>query len=128
VVRLSFKEKKARNNNNNMTFESAIALVVSLITILGAIYKVASVEKHIYTAIDEVKDNLSDRLNLLSQKLDLHIAKYEGERQLDRSQAAMSQEKIEDRLKQLRGYIRDVQEYLAKTTENFKVRRGIKNE
>jgi len=70
-----------------MDIHNSIALLVGIITIVSAIYRLSQIEANINNkidrleakilfAVDQLKDALSDKLHEVDKKLDLHLTEY----------------------------------------------------
>ena len=71
---------------------SALTIILGLLALIGSIYRLAQIESNINSRIsnvetslllvvDNLKDNLSDKLNTISSRLEIHITEYKGDKE-----------------------------------------------
>lgn len=70
-----------------MDVHNSITVIVGIITILGAVYKLAQVEANInikiagletksFLVVDNLKDQVGERITTLDRKVDIHLQDY----------------------------------------------------
>jgi hypothetical protein len=75
-----------------MDVHNSITVIVGLITIVGAIYRLSQIEANINNKFDKLEmklllsinalqDNLSDKLGETGRKLDIHLTEYKGDKE-----------------------------------------------
>jgi hypothetical protein len=71
--------------------DSTLTIILALIALVVSIYRLAQVEANINSRIshvessilaiiDSTQDNLSERIIVLERKVDVHLAKYDGDK------------------------------------------------
>jgi ADP-glucose pyrophosphorylase len=82
---------------------SALTIVLGLIAIIGAIYRLAQIESSII-----------NKINILEKKLDVHLAEYDGKSELIEYRLKSQEELIAHKFNRCWNQIKDIESYLAK--------------
>lgn len=112
---------------------STLTIILGLIALIGSIYRLAKVEAEIHSRIshveasilmvvDALKDTLIDKINLTNNKLEVHITKYEGDKEYIYLYRLNDNEKtIEHKFNRLANWITQIAGYLHRK-EGFQIR------
>ncbi|MCC5606641.1 hypothetical protein LC612_07535 [Nostoc sp. CHAB 5834] len=112
---------------------NALTIILGLLTLIGSIYRLAQIESningrisHVETslllALDNLKDSLVDRINVTNTKLEIHITKYEGDKEYIYLYRLNDNEKtIEHKFNRLANWITQVAGFLHRKT-GFQIR------
>ena len=112
---------------------NTLTIILGLLTLIGAIYRLAQVEANINSKIsdneskiliiiDALKDSLLDKLNAINAKLEIHITKYEGDKEYIYIYRLNDNEKtIEHKFNRLANWITQIAGYLHRKT-GFQIR------
>ncbi|MDZ8086513.1 MAG: hypothetical protein RMY16_13290 [Nostoc sp. DedQUE12b] len=112
---------------------NTLTIILGLLTLIGAIYRLAQVEANINSKIsdneskmliivDALKDSLVDKLNAINAKLEIHITKYEGDKEYIYIYRLNDNEKtIEHKFNRLASWITQIAGFLHRKT-GFQIR------
>lgn len=100
-----------------MSNSELIAVIALIITIVGAVYSVAQIEARIYKNIDEINDRLSDRINTLERRVDVHLQDYVNGKEMNSYMVNGLDQKLDHKFNRLYGAQKDIQGYLKKKFE-----------
>lgn len=101
--------------------KSLLELLVAAGFFVGVVWQMAEMKSAIYRAIDSVNDNLSDRINQIEKRFDVHLNDYERSADLTTLICNQLREAIEHKYKRLSFSMRDIEKYLQKN-QNFRIR------
>lgn len=105
-----------------LTSKESIELILGLCALASIIYKVAQIEKAIYTAIDVVKDDLILRHKDIDKRLDIHLQDYSNRAEMVNYMINGMNEKIDHKFNRLYSSMRDMEKYLQQKNQDFRVR------
>ncbi|MBE9054173.1 hypothetical protein IQ243_28035 [Nostocales cyanobacterium LEGE 11386] len=111
---------------------STLSIVLGLITLAGAIYRLAQVEANInskiarlestlLTVVDQTKDNLSDRLVSIEKKIDIHLTEYAEKKVFVEYRFNATDKLIEHKFNRLANWIKQITGFLNKES-GFQIR------
>ena len=112
---------------------NALTIVLGLLTLIGSIYRLAQIEANINSRIstvetklllvvDNLKDNLIDKLNTINSKLEIHITEYKGDKEYIYVYRLNTNEKlIEHKFNRLANWITQIAGFLHRKT-GFQIR------
>lgn len=112
---------------------NALTIILGLLTLIGSIYRLAKIEANInsrisqvetnlLTTVDTLKDSLTDKINVLNGKLEIHTAKYEGDKEYIYIYRLNANEKtIEHKFNRLANWITQIAGFLHRKT-GFQIR------
>jgi hypothetical protein len=85
-----------------------VDILVGLTVLIAVVYRVFQIEAAIYDAIEDLKESVSDRINLLERSFALHVAIYaERKEQVDYLLHA-NEEKIDHKANRLFDEIKEL--------------------
>jgi hypothetical protein len=112
---------------------NALTIILGLIAVIGAIYRLAKieaninsrishVETNILVVVDSLKDNLIERINTTNSKLEIHTTEYKGDKEYIYIYRLNANEKtIEHKFNRLANWITQVAGFLHRKT-GFQIR------
>lgn len=102
--------------------KESIELILGFCALASIIYKVAQIEKAIYTAIDIVKDDLILRHKDIHKRLDIHLQDYSNRAEMVNYMISGLDEKVNHKFNRLYSSMRDMEKYLQQKNQDFRVR------
>ncbi|MGV0103034.1 hypothetical protein NSTCB13_01605 [Nostoc sp. DSM 114160] len=104
---------------------NALTIILGLLTLIGAIYRLAQVEANInakiskvenilLTEIDSLKDRFVDRLYINEKKLDVHLTEYTEKKLFAEYRHNATDELVKHKFNRLRGLIKQLAGFLNK--------------
>lgn len=104
---------------------NALTIVIGLMTLAGAIYRLAQVEagingrigkveNRLLLAIDQLRDKLVDRFHETEKKLDVHLTEYAEKKQFVEYRINDTDKKIEHKFNRLANWIKQIADHLGK--------------
>ena len=97
-----------------MNLKDLIELVMGLCGLIGIVYKLAAIERHIYEEIDRLKDSIIARISVNETKFDVHIQDYVNRKETVQYLLGSLDSKIEHKFKRLFDEFKDMQRFMAK--------------
>ena len=91
-----------------MIIKDSLELILGFCALVGIIYKIAQIEKAIYTAIDLVKDDLVIRHKDIDKRLDIHLQDYSNRAEIVNYMINGLDEKIDHKFTRLYSSMRDI--------------------
>ncbi|MEH1802142.1 MAG: hypothetical protein V7L13_23870 [Nostoc sp.] len=110
-----------------------LAIIIALLTIIGAIYRLAQIEANINSRIshveanilivvDSLKDGLIEKINTTNNKLEIHITEYKGDKEYVYLYRLNANDKaIEHKFNRLANWITQIAGFLHEKT-GFQIR------
>ncbi|MCC5640232.1 hypothetical protein LC593_31250 [Nostoc sp. CHAB 5844] len=83
--------------------------------------KIKAVETQLLTAVDQLKDNVTDRLYIAEKKLDIHLTEYSEKKQFVEYRLNANEKLIEHKFNRLVGWIKQITGFLNRES-NFHIR------
>ncbi|MBD2609456.1 hypothetical protein H6G81_34445 [Scytonema hofmannii FACHB-248] len=104
---------------------NALTIILGLIAVIGAIYRLAQIEAQINAritnvqsvlldAIDSLKDNLAERLYINEKKLEVHLTEYTEKKLFSEYRHNATDKQLEHKFNRLRGLIKQLAGFLNK--------------
>lgn len=101
---------------------STLTIILGLIAIIGAIYRLAQIESNINLRISLMEYNLSKKIDSTERKLDIHITQYQADKENIYEYRLNDTEKaIEHKFNRLANWIIQISGYLNKQGD-FQIR------
>lgn len=76
--------------------------------------KIKTVETKVLTAVDQLKDNVTDRLYTVEKKLDIHLVEYQGKKEHYDYRIHDFDKRLEHKFNRLRNLIKQLAGFLNK--------------
>lgn len=112
---------------------NALTIIIGLLTVIGSIYRLAQIEANINSKIshteanilvvvDNIKDNLIERINATNSKVEIHITEYKGDKEYIYLYRLNANDKaIEHKFNRLANWITQIAGFLNRK-EGFQIR------
>ncbi|MDZ8135122.1 MAG: hypothetical protein RM049_07435 [Nostoc sp. DedQUE04] len=111
---------------------NALTIILGLLTLVGAIYRLAQVEANInakinrvestvLTAVDQLKDNFVDRLYTVERKLDVHLTEYNEKKLFVEYRLNGIENMVKHKFDRLANWVKQIAGFLNKQS-NFQIR------
>ena len=111
---------------------NALTIILGLLTLIGAIYRLAQVEANInakinkveitvLTAVDHLKDNFVDRLYIVERKVDVHLTEYNEKKLFVEYRLNNNESLVKHKFDRLANWIKQIAGFLNKQS-NFQIR------
>lgn len=111
---------------------NALTIIIGLLTVVGAIYRLAQIEANINSkidkvenrllnAVDQLKDNFVDRLYKVEKKLDVHLVEYKEKKLFVEYRLNGLESLIKHKFDRLAGWVKQVVGFLNKNS-GFQIR------
>ncbi|WP_144051333.1 hypothetical protein [Calothrix sp. PCC 7507] len=102
---------------------NALTIILGLLTLTGAIYRLSQIEaninakiskseNHLLTAIDNLKDTLTDKLYTTEKKLDVHLTEYSEKKIFAEYRFNSIDKAIEHKFNRLANWIKQIGAHL----------------
>lgn len=100
-----------------------IELFLGILALVGIVYQIAQVERHIYDEIDKLKDSILARISINESKFDVHTQDYVNRKETVQYLLGSLDQKIEHKFSRLLEEFKEMQRFLEKHFY-FKLRGG----
>ncbi|MHC5861700.1 hypothetical protein [Nostoc sp.] len=101
---------------------NALTIILGLLALIGAIYRLAQVEASIHARITSLEYNLSTKLDLVERKLEIHVTQYLSDKDNIYEYRLNNADKtIEHKFNRLANWITQISGYLNKES-GFQIR------
>ncbi|WP_445629050.1 hypothetical protein [Nostoc sp. DSM 114167] len=111
---------------------NALTIILGLLTLIGAIYRLAQVEANInakinkveitvLTAVDQLKDNFVDRLYTVERKVDVHLTEYSEKKLFVEYRLNGIESMVKHKFDRLANWVKQIAGFLNKQS-NFQIR------
>jgi hypothetical protein len=106
-----------------MNPKDLVELILGILGLVGIVYQLAQVERHIYDEIDKLKDSIIARISVNENKFDIHIQDYVNRKETVQYLLGSLDQKIEHKFGRLYGDFKEMQRFLEKHFY-FRIRGG----
>ncbi|MDZ8093722.1 MAG: hypothetical protein RMZ42_17595 [Nostoc sp. DedQUE05] len=111
---------------------NALTIILGLLTLIGAIYRLAQVEANInakinrventvLAAVDHLKDNFVDRLYTVERKVDVHLTEYNEKKLFVEYRLNGIETMVKHKFDRLANWVKQIAGFLNKQS-NFQIR------
>lgn len=97
-----------------MNPKDLVELILGLCGLVGIIYQLAAVERHIYEEIDRLKDSIVARITVNETKFDVHAQDYVNRKETVQYLLGSLDSKIEHKFTRLHQEFKEMQRFLEK--------------
>ncbi|MDZ8090188.1 MAG: hypothetical protein RMY16_32235 [Nostoc sp. DedQUE12b] len=111
---------------------NALTIILGLLTLVGAIYRLAQVEANInakinrvestlLASVDQLKDNFVDRLYTVERKVDVHLTEYNEKKLFVEYRLNGIESMVKHKFDRLASWVKQIAGFLNKQS-NFQIR------